>query len=135
MLIPSDVTAPCWVGIPLDTDIAHLADGISGIVELEQMHIEIQNNKVLYCDMREQPESFSASSNREKKEELVLGKRRSGFTAPVQYTLVRGRELKTYHHEKQISQPTAPAAAFQVQDPSSKKCKACAKWRFTQTYR
>jgi hypothetical protein len=42
MLIPSDVTAPCWKGRPLDTDIAHLADDIPSIADLEQLHIEIQ---------------------------------------------------------------------------------------------
>lgn len=77
------------MGYPLVTDIAHLADGISGIADLEQLHIEIQNDKMLYWDMQEQPESFSASSNREEKEKLVLGKRRSeGFSALVQNTLV-----------------------------------------------
>jgi len=68
MLIPSDVTAPCWVGRPLDTEIARLADDISGTADLEQLPIEIQNDKMLYRNMQEQPESFSASSNREKKE-------------------------------------------------------------------
>jgi len=36
MLIPSDVTAPRWVGRPLNTAIAHLADDISRIANLEK---------------------------------------------------------------------------------------------------
>ena len=68
------------------------------------------------------------------KKKLMLGKRRSeGFTVLVQNPLVRSRALKTCHHEKQTSQPTVPTAGVQVHDPSSKNCKACAKWRFTQT--
>jgi len=66
MLIPSDVTVPRWVGRPLDTDIAHLADDISGIADLEQLHVATQNDKMLYWNVQEQPEFQCVLERREK---------------------------------------------------------------------